>query len=165
MGWARARSVRHSLDVPIPEADEWQIDDRTTPWLVLRHAPTRSALELRTWRAPRRVDREQCERQARLWRPDIPAADPETVVERRQLTAPAEYATEIVVGVGPDPGASGLLGYALAFGATVQRCYAFVYTTHAAGTGAEAAIARRLGVMADEVAPRVRVRSIDDRVR
>ena len=157
--------MRHSLEVPIPEAGGWQVDDRSTPWLVLRHPPTSSVLEPRTWRAPRLVERRECERQARLWRPDIPAAEPESVVERRPLAAPADHATEIVVGVGPAPQAGGLRGYALAFGATVHRCYALVYTTHARGTGAETAIARRLGLVADEIAPRVRLRSIDERVR
>jgi hypothetical protein len=164
-GWATVTSARYSIELSVPERDGWHLDDSSSPWFTARHPATRSELALRTWRAPRTVKREECEAQARLWRPSIPNAPEESVIERRMVAAPEGWSTELVVGVAPAPVAGELQGFALAFGTAVGRCYALLYTTLDAGRGAEITIARRLGVVADEVVPSVRVRSIDERVR
>lgn len=164
-GWGSARSARQSVELSLPDRDGWHVDDAATAWFSARHPVTRSELLLRTWRAARTVKRDECEAQARLWRPSIPPAPEESVIERRMVAAPEGWSTELVVGVGPAPTPGELQGFALAFGVTVGRCYALLYTTLDSGRGAEVTIARRLGVIADEVVPSVRFLSIDDRVR
>jgi hypothetical protein len=163
--WGTVISARHSLELPLPEGASWSLDDSTTPWLVARHERTRSELAARIWRAGRLVRPADCDRQARLWNPAIPEALAESVLETRSVTAPAGWTTELTVGVERVASGVELRGFALAFGVTVGRCYAFVYTTLATGAGAEASIGRRLAIVADEIVPQVRVRSIDERVR
>jgi hypothetical protein len=154
----------HALDFPIelsvPNKSSWQIADGPT-WLVLRHAPTSSELALRTWRADRLVRRNDCETQARLARPAIPVVHDESVVDRRPFAKPADFDIELVVGV--EPSAQGISGYAIAFGASVGRCYAAVFTTQVSGSGAEQEVATRLGVAVDRILSGVRVRSVDER--
>ena len=91
----------------------------------------------------------------------IPLVRDEAVVERRTLTAPAGFDTELVVGV--EPGAQGISGYAIAIGASVGRCYAAVFTTQVSSRGAEEEVAGRLGLIVDRVLSGVRVRSVDER--
>ncbi len=93
----------------------------------------------------------------------MPSAD--TALDRRKLPEPRGYTTRAVVAVRPVGHAGALEGFVLAFGSSIGRCFAFVYTTRARGAGAEAAIGDRLAVVADGVLPAVRIRSIDDRVR
>jgi hypothetical protein len=118
----------------------------------------------RVWRAARLVRREDCEAQARLWRPAIPKTSDDAMMERRAMTAPAGFSGELVVGVAPLPASSEIQGFALMFAASVGRCFALVYTTAAAGAGADAALGRRLQIVADEIVPRARLRSIDERI-
>jgi hypothetical protein len=164
-GWGLADSKRHSLEMPLPDRASWSLDDSTTPWFVAVHERTRSELSARIWRAGRLVRPSECERQARLWKPAIPGVGAESVLEARRLSAPPGWTTELTVGVERVGAGQELRGFALAYGATVGRCYAFVYTTFATGAGAQASIGRRLAIVADEIVPQVRMRSIDERVR
>jgi hypothetical protein len=107
------------------------------------------------------VRRSECEAQARLARPSLPIVRDDAVLERRALSAPAGFDTQLVVGVEPTP--QGLSGYALAIGAGVGRCYAAVFTTSANGTLAEQELATRLGLAVDRILSRVRERSVDER--
>jgi hypothetical protein len=156
----RSRELDFPVELKLPDKRSWQISDGPT-WLVLRHAQTSSELALRTWRAERLVRRSDCEAQARLARPTIPTVHEEAVVDRRALAQPADFDSELVVGV--EPSASGISGYAFAIGASVGRCYAAVFTTHVAGAGAEQEVAARLGFVVDRILSNVRLRSVDER--
>jgi hypothetical protein len=158
--WADVASRRQSLVVRLPMRATWRVTDDDEPWFLALHAGTGSELRLRTWLAPRQVRPEECQAQARLWRPSIPPIDDEAVV-RRRLRAPSDFSGEIVVGVAP--GESGLEGHALAFGASVGRCYAAVFTTRVSGPGSEEALGRRLVLIVDGVIGRVRVLGVEDR--
>lgn len=162
--WGNVTSLRFSLVVELPDRNAWQVDDRTSHWLLLRHVPSHSELRIRTWRAGLRVRPSDCERRARLWRPEIPKPRSDTALDRRRLSSPKGYVTRTVAGVQPLGHTGTLEGFVLAFGATVGRCFAFVYTTRARGTGAEGAIGDRLGVVTGGVLKSVRMRTIDDRV-
>lgn len=163
-GWGEVTSLRFSLEVKLPERKAWQVDDHTTHWLLLRHAPSHSELRVRTWRAARLVHPQDCERQARLWRPQIPTPSADTALDRRTLASPNAYTTRVVAGVQPLDQSGTLEGFVLAFGATIGRCFAFVYTTRARGSGAEASIGDRLALVSSAVLPAVRMRSIEDRI-
>lgn len=161
-GWAGVESRRQSLVLTLPMRESWRIDDAVEPWFLARHAATGSELRLRTWPAPRQVRAEECQTQARLWRPSIPPIREEAVV-RRKLSAPAAFSGEVVVGV--EPGGDGLEGHVLAFGATVGRCYAAVFTTRASGPGSEDTLGRRLVLIVEAVLPRVRLLGVEDRAK
>jgi hypothetical protein len=116
---------------------------------------------MRTWRAERLVRRSDCEAQARLARVSIPIVHDESLIDRRPLAVPADFDTELVVGV--EPTAQGITGYAIAIGASVGRCYAAVFTTRVSGVGAEQEVAARLGIAVDRILNSVRLRSVDER--
>ena len=78
--------------------------------------------------------------------------------------APAGYTTRLLVGVQPG-GGERIQGYVLAFGATVNRCLALLFSTEATGPGVAAEVGHRLRLVADDVFGRVEIRSVDDRVR
>lgn len=156
----RSRSLNFPLEFTLPNKDNWQITDGPT-WLVARHRATGSELALRTWRAERLVRRADCAAEARLARPSLPAIDPETLIERRPLTAPAGFDTELSVGVGAT--GRGISGYALVIGASVGCCYAAEFTTEATGPAAEREVATRLALTVDRILSRVRLRSVDER--
>jgi hypothetical protein len=162
-GWVPATAPRFSLSIPLPERSAWRIDDRGR-WWVARHPPSHSELLVRTWTAGRLASPTDCEAQARLWRPTIPIAAPESVLETQRIDAPPGYDTQLWVGVEPI-GSATLQGYVIAFGAAVGRCYAALFTTRASGPRAEAEIGRRLVLVADGVFSRVARSTIDDRAR
>lgn len=153
---------RHSLSVALPDAAGWQPIEPSEKWWAVRHASSRSELRMRAWTAPRRVSPAECERQARSWRPQIPVASPETIVQAHRLDAPRGFDTHVVVGV-QALAPTQLEGYALAFGAGVGRCYAAIYETRAEGANAERAVGERLAVVVDGIFASVRLRSVDDR--
>jgi hypothetical protein len=158
----RVRS--HTLDFPVeltlPDKARWQIAEGPT-WLVADHGPSSSQLALRTWRADRVVRRAECEAQARLGRPTIPIVHDDAVVDRHALSAPADFDSELVVGV--EPSALGIAGYALVIGASVGRCYAALFTTKVSGNDAELEVAARLGLAVDRILNQVRVLRVDER--
>jgi hypothetical protein len=85
-------------------------------------------------------------------------------VEVRQIEAPPGYATELTVGVRPT-GEAELEGFAIAFGAAVGRCLALIYTTRAAGGGAEALVGHRLQMVVDGTIAGLASSTVDDRAR
>lgn len=161
--WRRVALPRFALAVPLPEFSEWRIDDESEHWFVARHPASNSELRVRAWSANRSVTPNQCETQARLWLPSLPAPAADDAVEIRRLRAPSGYHGELIVGVRLLAGGAELEGYALAFGATVGRCYASVFTTRALGPEAEERVGSTLAVIAGGLLERVEVAQVEDR--
>ena len=159
--WGAIESRRFSVALSLPERSRWNVDDRTERWLVAVHPSTQSKLRVRTWLAPRLVRPAECAAEARLWSGDIPDLA-ENAVERRELGAPPGFRTELTVGVRPAR-AGQLEGYAVAFGATVGRCYGAIFSTMAGGEAKADVIGRRLAVVVDGVLARVESIAIDQR--
>jgi len=157
-------SARFLVDLPLPDWRGWITDDHSGPWLHARHPASRSEILLRTWRAGREVKHEQCERQARLWRPDLPAPGGEAMLDERRLLAPDGYVSELTVDAFLNEDGR-LEGFALLVGTTLRRCLVFVYTTRATGALAERLVGERLSLVSDRIVPALRARSVDDRGR
>ena len=156
-------STQFSVVLPLPDQAQWRPDDRNPHWWTLQHRRSHSTIRIRAWRAARLVRPSECEEQARFWLPELPGLAPETVLDERRLSSPEGYTTRLVVGVQPGDGER-VEGFVLAFGATVRRCLAMVFSTDATGVGATAEVGHRLRMAADDVFGRARVRSVDDRV-
>ena len=159
-GRLRSKTLDLPIELRLFDKDGWQIKDGPS-WLVASQPARESELSFRTWRAERLVRRTDCEAQARLARPTLPVVREEAIVERRALSAPAGFDTELIVGV--EPSERGIAGYALAIGSTVGGCYAALFTTEVSGPGADQEVAARLRLVADRVFASVRLRRVDER--
>ncbi|MCA9591837.1 MAG: hypothetical protein KC776_00960 [Myxococcales bacterium] len=161
--WKQVASRFQSLEVPLPMASEWQVLDGKHELRAI-HRPTDSELSARLWRASRLVSRDECEKQLHLWRPDLPnpSEAPETVLDSRDITAPAGFSVTVTAGVRRTD--TSLEGYLLAIGVAVGQCYAASFVTHAVGPGAETAIGDRLAVVGERVLPRVQRVGVEGRI-
>ena len=131
---------------------------------TLEHSPSRSRLALRVWRAVRGVRPTECEADARIARPDLPRADPESIVDSRSIQAPEDFMGTLVVGVEPMPDGS-TRGFALAVSSTIGRCFVFCFETVADGANAALVVADRLQEAVDRILPSVELRGIEERVQ
>lgn len=140
----RVLSKRLKLSIPLPNRSGWVMKREKSSFLVLEHAATSSTLLVGLWREDTMMNRQRCEQQARLLR-ELPRRDGE-VLSTVDVHVPAGFDTRIDVGfvaTGEQP----LAGWALAFGGLARECFAFVFTTTAAGDDAERIVGDRLAVM------------------
>lgn len=154
--WQSLASQRFGFRLPLPDAGRWDevADER---WLTLVHRPTQSTLRLRSWRAPPRVTKEECREQVYLWRSELrPTSDP---VAEGGLRAPQGFDVGVRVDLFAE-GAQGRRALALAFGATVRRCYAASFETSAANAS-EAELGARLRLITEGVFGQVEVVGVE----
>lgn len=159
--FAERSLARVPAHVSLPDARAWHAHPSGS-FTLLEHAPTRSTLALRIMTAPRLVRPSECEADARLARPSLPASDGASIVEERALAAPQGFDTRLVVGVEPR-GDGSVHGFALAVGAATGRCYVACFETESAGDRAAADVAERLAVVVSGVFETLRVPSAEDR--
>jgi hypothetical protein len=148
--FAEIRSDRFGLSFALPDGRAWQVDDRQEHWLTARHAASGSLLVVRTWREDENATRDRCEQKARLWR-DLPKREGADVFARKRVDVPRGFDTRVELGVVPAAAGAPVGGFAMAFGGSAKRCFAFVYTTSAAGPGAETLLADRLAAMTESL--------------
>lgn len=154
--WQSFVSQRFGFRLPLPDAGRW-IEVADERWLTLLHRPTQSTLRLRSWRAPQRVTKNECREQVYLWRSELrPNSD--AIVESA-LGAPEGYDVGVRIDLFTDPSRA-RRAVALAFGATVRRCYAAAFETNLADL-TEAELGARLRVIAEGVFDRVEVLSVE----
>jgi hypothetical protein len=160
--FAERSLARVPARVSLPDARAWHARPSGS-FTLLEHAPTHSTLALRVVNAQRLVRPEQCEADARLARPSLPANDGASIVERRALAAPPGFDTRLAVGV--EPGAAGSVrGFAHAIGAATGRCYVACFETESVGPHAADDVADRLAVIVSGVFETLRVPSAEERV-
>ncbi len=147
----------------MPDASGWRRDARETQSWVALHRATQSRLIARAWQHDAVARIADCERQARLWRSDLPELDSSQLVEARELTLAGVYSGQIRVGVAAS-GADGMRGDVLAFGGYGRDCLMLAFTTQAAGPGAARVVAERLSVFSELVFERARRLNIGARV-
>ena len=155
-------SPRFFITLALPDGRTWRVDDASDRWLVATHLSSRSMLWVRSWREGSVMSHGRCEAVARRWRPDLLGADATTLVDRRPLGAPIGFDTEM--GFAVYRAKSALGGVVAAFGAHVRLCLVMAYATRSEGPDAERVLAERLAFIAERVFPRVRSRTIEDRV-
>jgi hypothetical protein len=165
-GFRSLEAVGQGLEFPLPDARGWRRDPREKQSWVARHRQTTSTLVVRAWEHDDVARIEDCERQARAWRPSLPEAAPEEVLEHREQVLAGAYRARVVLFVRAAKPASGstLSGHALAFGSDARSCLMLAFSTAASGPRSASDVAERLAVVAQGVFGRARRVGIDERV-
>ncbi|MDP8998994.1 MAG: hypothetical protein M3O46_02670 [Myxococcota bacterium] len=141
----RYHSKRLAIGVPLPDAHGWRIDDHSQPELVAIHPPTRSRVVVSVFRADELVGRSQCEAVARA-RMLVPTGDLRTLEDEALLTQ-RTFDTRVWVAVDPGGGPDHpLVGYVMAFGGFLRKCFAFVFSTQVDSAGDEPVLSSRLAL-------------------
>jgi hypothetical protein len=131
--------------MPLPEADGWRRDPRETRTWVASHSATRSRLLVRSFRSDGVARGEDCERQMRLWRPDLPVLPPELRAESRRLRLDGDFVGDLLTFAESPEGSHTVTGHALLFASDGRRCLCLVFSTAAEGTSAASIVGGRLG--------------------
>lgn len=139
----RYHSRRLGLSIPLPSGREWTLDDSSRAELVLRHAPTQSSVVAGVLRADELVGRTQCEALARAAHL-LPREELRPLEDVVAITQ-GNYDTRIRVGVAPGSGPdSPIVGYVLAVGGFLHKCFVFVFSTEIDRAADERVLSSRL---------------------
>lgn len=137
------RSKRLAVSLALPDGKTWRIDDHSQPDLVATHAPTRSKLLVAVFHADQLVGRTQCEALSRT-RNLVPSGDLRTLEDETAFTQET-FDTRVWVAIDARGGPGGsLVGYVMAFGGFLRKCFAFVFSTQVDGASDEPVLASRL---------------------
>jgi hypothetical protein len=149
-GFGTVEAHGQGLELLLPNPEGWRVDPTEKISWVIRHRRSESALAVRIWHTDAIVRPEDCERQARAWRPDLPRPDPGELVQSISTRLAGDYDGRITVGIRSSQGAPNemrLAGYALAFGSTARSCLLLAFSTFANGPAARRSIAERLALI------------------
>jgi hypothetical protein len=152
------------LAFPLPDPGGWRLDKREKHSWVARHRQSSSELLVRAWHFDGIAQPEDCEREARLWRSELPRFAATEVISAEERTLAGAYRSRMTVGVQRAPASEHLVGAVLGFGSDARDCLMLAFSTSAAGPGARQVIADRLGLIAGTVFERVRRLEIESRV-
>jgi hypothetical protein len=164
-GFRRIEARGQGLTFPLPDPRGWRLDKKETHSWVARHGRSASELVVRAWQFGAIARPEDCEREARSRRPDLPQLQPSEMVEFRPLTLADSYRGRLSVGVRQtSPGSSELRGYALGFGSDARSCVLLAFSTTAEGPLARRVVAERLSTVTHSVFERAHRLDIESRV-
>ena len=145
-GFGLVEAAGQGIRMLLPDVDAWRRDPRETHTWVVSHAASRSRLLVRFFRSDGVARGEDCERQMRLWRPDLPLLPPERRADTRRLRLDGDFAGDLVSGTESSAGA--VVGHALLFASDGRRCLCFAFSTSAEGEGAASVVGARLASIA-----------------
>lgn len=149
-GFGTVEARGQGLELLLPNPEGWHVDPAEKLSWVVRHRRSESALVVRVWHSDAAVHPEDCERQARAWRPDLPRPDPSEIVQSSRPRLAGDYDGRLTVGIGTStraPNQRKLAGYALAFASAARSCLLLAFSTFAEGPGARRSIADRLALI------------------
>ena len=156
--WGTFHSKRFELSLGMPDGATWKIDDHKTPWLRAIHAPTRSALTVRSWTEDSNVTRRSCYARARAWEPRLPDLEGQSLIDDKTRvllgSRDARVAVGVTVAADPDPVTG---GFVVAIVGDVRRCIVVAFQTEANGAGAQDEVADRLAIAADRLLPSMKL--------
>jgi hypothetical protein len=153
------------LTFPLPDPRGWRLDAKETHSWVARHSRSASELVVRAWQFDDIARPEDCEREARSRRPELPELQPSELVESGAKTLADGYRGHLSVGVREaSPGSSELRGYALGFGSDARRCLMLAFSTTAQGPLARRVVAERLSTVTHSVFEHAHQLDIESRV-
>ena len=164
-GFRRIEARGQGLTFPLPDPRGWRLDKKEVHSWVARHQGSASELVVRAWQFDGIARPEDCEREARSRRPDLPELTPSEIVESSTQTLADSYRAQLLVGVREaSPGSSELRGHALAFGSDARRCLMLAFSTTASGPRARWVVAERLSTVTHAVFEHAHRLDIESRV-
>jgi hypothetical protein len=154
------------LEFPLPDASGWRWDQHEKHSWVARHQGSSSELLVRAWHFDGIARLEDCEREARSFRRELPVFTPAEIISESDRLLAGTYRGRVTVGVRPGPASAPerVLGDVLGFGSDARACLMLAFSTSAAGPGARQIIAERLATIAGTVFERARRLEIEGRV-
>jgi hypothetical protein len=154
------------LEFPLPDASGWRWDKREKHSWVARHQGSSSELLVRAWHFDGIARPEDCEREARSFRRELPVFAPAEIISESERLLAGTYRGRVTVGVRAAPASAPerVLGNVLGFGSDARACLMLAFSTSAAGPGARQIIAERLATIAGTVFERARRLEIEGRV-
>jgi len=154
------------LEFPLPGTSGWRWDKRERHSWVARHRDSSSELVVRAWRFDGIARPEDCEREARLFRRELPRLTASEIIAENERLLAGTYRGRVTVGVRAAPAAPAprWLGNVLAFGSDARDCLMLAFSTSAAGPYAREILAERLAAIAGTVFERARRLQIEGRV-
>src|SRR5262245_42044886 len=157
--WGTFHSKRFELSLGLPDGSTWKIDDHRSAWLKATHAPTRSALLVRTWCETENVTRKGCYARAREWESSPPALDAQPLIDDQMRTLLGyRDAARVAVGVLVRGGAEPVTGgFVVAIVGEIRRCVLVAFQTEASGAAAQDEVADRLAIVTDRLLPSMRL--------
>jgi len=165
-GFALIEARGQGLTFPLPDPRGWRLDKRETRSWVARHPGSASELVVRAWQFDGIARPQDCEREARSRRPDLPELRPNEIVESSPQTLADHYRGQLSVGVREvSAGSSELRGHALAFGSDARRCLMLAFSTTATGPLARRVVAERLSTVTHAVFEQAHRLEIESRVQ
>lgn len=154
------------LEFPLPDTSGWRWDKREKHSWVARHLGSSSELVVRAWRFDGIASPEGCEREARLFRRELPRFAPTEIIAEDDRLLGGTYRGRVTVGMRRVPASPQprWLGNVLGFGSDARECLMLAFSTSAAGPNARALLAERLATMAGTVFERAHRLQIEGRV-
>jgi hypothetical protein len=149
-GFGTVEAQGQELQLLLPNPEGWRVDPTEKLSWVVHHPRSNSALVVRIWHTEMIARPEDCERQARIWRPDLPRPEPAEIVQSSRPRLAGDYDGRLTVGVRSStraPNEMRWTGYALAFGSAARSCLLLAFCTFAEGPAARRAIADRLALV------------------
>ncbi len=143
--WTPVHSGRFGMNIPLPHARGWVLDDHSRAELVAVDRATQSSVVVLRELEPDLVNHTMCEARARKLGlvPERATRTIEDVV----TTGPEAFDTRVRVALDARGGANGpLVGHVFAFGAYVRKCLFVLFTTSVASERDEATLSQRLAV-------------------
>ncbi len=142
--WTAVHSARFAMNIPLPNAAMWRVDDKSRSELIAVDSTTRSTLVVMRELESGLVNHAKCEQRAIEL-----ALEPERtmrIIEDVVLTGPEAYDTRVRVELEPRGSEGVLVGHVFAFGAYVRRCLFFHMTTAVPSERDEETLSQRLAV-------------------
>ena len=149
----------------LPKVGRWQVDDTKTTWWVASNRALEMQLEAKLWPARRLVTWQECLADFGRWRGDSVGGILARAIETKDISVPPGFTTRLIVTVSHGEADRSHAGSVLAVGADVARCFAFVGSIHPLAALPEDELLARVALVTEGIVPRIRARSIEQRLR
>ena len=162
-GWQKVRVKKLELSFSLPDAKNWQFDEKPNQWIVGQHMATNSQIRLKILSDAEAVNVTHCADRVREEMPSVPRRMKNKEVELGKMPSIEGWEVTAYSRVEIDPKNESILnGDYVLVAARVRRCFVMHVHTQAVGGQRTALIGQRLADIADQVTPTIVVDDVVD---